>query len=114
MLFGGFEDNDLSGRILLDHLAGVQATRSRNVAVVISGSYVTKTRPNNERQHALRAHRGKAVRASEQFVATEIPGLDPTVGHVDATSLTAVGVVGRMMTKLRPSRMDAPSWRPPR
>ncbi len=103
VFYDGFEEIDLWGRNLYDHLAEVYGRLSRYVVVFASEAYAAKVWPNHERQHAqARAiDQGRTFILPVRFDATEIPGLASTVAYLDATTLTPRELAVRIVGKVR-------------
>jgi hypothetical protein len=102
VFYDKFEEVDLWGRNLADHLAQIYAN-SRFVVMFVSKHYAAKVWPNHERKHA----QARALKNQEdvilpaRFDDTEIPGLPDTVAYVDLRTLTANELAERIIKKLK-------------
>jgi hypothetical protein len=105
VFYDGFEEVDLWGKNLADHLAEVYSKKSRFVVMFVSHYYAAKVWPNYERQQAqARAlkNRGEYVLPA-RFDDTEVPGLPDSVAYVDLRKLTPQELVNRILAKLNRS-----------
>lgn len=102
VFYDRFEEVDLWGRNLADHLAQIYAN-SRFVVMFVSKHYAAKVWPNHERKHAqARALKNQGdVILPARFDDTEIPGLPDTVAYVDLRTLTADELADRIINKLK-------------
>lgn len=102
VFYDGFEEVDLWGRDLADHLAEVYAKRSRFIVMFASKHYAAKAWTNHERKHALaRAlQEQRIIVLPVRFDDTEIPGLPSTVGYLDLRKLDPEALVERILKKL--------------
>lgn len=102
VFYDKFEEVDLWGRNLADHLAQIYAN-SRFVVMFVSKHYAAKVWPNHERQHA----QARALKNQEDIILparfddTEIPGLPDTVAYVDLRALAADELAERIINKLQ-------------
>lgn len=84
-----FEQVDLWGKNLYDHLSNVYRRQARFTVMFISSHYAQKLWTNLERQAA----QARAFQESREYILparfddTEIPGLPPTVGYIALASL---------------------------
>lgn len=85
VFYDKFEEIELWGKNLVDHLADVYANRSRFVVLFVSADYARKVWPNHERKHALSraVQQGLDNILPARFDDTELPGLPSSVGYVD-------------------------------
>jgi hypothetical protein len=90
VFYDGFEQVNLWGKDLAEHLGRVYSKDSRFVVVFASRAYAAKAWPNHEKQFALGRHlRGDKGRILPvRFDDTEIPGIPPTLGYLDIRVLT--------------------------
>jgi len=101
VFYDKFEEVDLWGRNLADHLAQIYAN-SRFVVMFVSKHYAAKVWPNHERKHA----QARALKNQEDIILparfddTEIPGLPGTVAYLDLRALTADELAARVINKL--------------
>ena len=84
VFYDKFEEADLVGRNLVDHLSVVYQTRARLCVIFVSSAYAQKPFPRLERQAA----QATAMLAEEPYIIpvrlddTDVPGLLPTVAYV--------------------------------
>lgn len=102
VFYDEFEKVDLWGKDLLTHLDDVYRSEARYCVMFISQSYAAKRWTRHERQSAM-------VRAFEEereyllpvrFDDTELPGLRPTVGWLDARRLDAEALATAIIAKI--------------
>jgi hypothetical protein len=104
VFYDRFEDVELWGKNLVDHLGDVYASKSRFVVMFVSKHYADKAWPNYERQQA----QAKAIRQTTEFILpvrfddTQIPGLPASVAYLDARSLKPEEIAARILKKLGP------------
>lgn len=97
-----FEQVDLWGKNLVDHLADIYQNKSRYVVMFISEYYVKKAWTRHERQHA----QARALVENEDFILparfddTKVPGLPETIGHVDLRKMGPKQLAELILTKL--------------
>jgi len=102
VFYDKFEEVDLWGRNLADHLAQIYAT-SRFVVMFVSKHYAAKVWTNYERKYA----QARALQDQEdvilpaRFDDTEIPGLPNTIAYVDLSKITADELAERVINKLQ-------------
>lgn len=89
VFYDRFEQVDLWGKDLADHLGRIYGEDSRYVVLFASRHYASKGWPNHEKSFALARHlKGITGRILPvRFDATEIPGLPPTIGYVDVRAI---------------------------
>lgn len=79
-----FEEADIAGRNLVDHLSQIYQKKARLCVVFVSHAYASKPYPRLERQSA----QARAFESEEPYIIpvrlddAEIPGLLPTVAHL--------------------------------
>ena len=90
VFYDRFEQVNLWGKDVADHLGQVYGKDSRFVVIFASRHYAAKAWPNHEKAFALGRHlKGDAGRILPvRFDETEIPGLPPTIAHLDLRVLT--------------------------
>src|SRR6266542_903485 len=90
VFYDSFEQVDLWGKDLADHLGQIYGKRSRFVVIFASRHYADKAWPNHERQFAIAGRlAGEKNRILPvRFDATEIPGIASTIGYLDVRVLT--------------------------
>ncbi len=102
VFYDKFEEVDLWGKNLADHLAQIYAN-SRFVVMFVSKHYAAKVWTNHERKHA----QARALKNQEdvilpaRFDDTEIPGLPDTIAYVDLRTITADELAERIVNKLK-------------
>lgn len=90
VFYDRFEEVELWGTDLAEHLGQVYGRDSRFVVMFLSKAYAAKAWPKHEKQFAI----GRQLATGEQrilpvrFDDTEIPGLPPTIGYLDLRVLT--------------------------
>jgi|GEM_PF-3157368 len=101
VFYDRYEEVDLWGKDLYTHLDDVYRKRARFCIVFISQHYVDKLWTNHE-------HKSAQARAFEEkseyilpvrFDDTEVPGLLPTTGYIDATKLAPANVALMIASK---------------
>jgi TIR domain len=85
--------------------------KARYVIVFISKHYVTKPWTNQERKsvQARFLYEDTASLLPVRLDDSELPGLVPTMGFVDARTMTADALVGLILTKLAKAHLPAPT-----
>ena len=91
VFYDRFEQVNLWGKELAEHLGDVYSKDSHFVVMFASRHYAEKAWPSHERQFALSRHlKGDTGRILPvRFDDTEIPGLPGTVAYLDARVVTA-------------------------
>ncbi len=86
VFYDRYEQVDLWGKDLYTHLDEVYRKRARYCVIFISRHYAEKLWPNHERKSAqARAFEEKSEYILPiRFDATEVPGMLPTTGYIDA------------------------------
>ena len=101
-----FYDEDekakLWGENLVDLLTDLYQHKARYVVMFVSAAYATKMWPNLERQSAMATatQQRSAYILPVRMDDTELPGLLPTVGHLDARHEGLDGIVRIIREKL--------------
>ncbi len=90
VFYDRFEQVNLWGKDLAEHLGEVYGKNSRFVVLFLSRAYASKAWPNHEKQFALgrRLSGDREMILPVRFDDTEIPGLPPTIGYLDLRVLT--------------------------
>ncbi len=102
VFYDKFEDVDLWGKNLYDHLSDIYSKKARFTVIFISKFYRDKVWTNHERKAA----QAKALKESEdsilpaRFDATEIPGLLETVKYLDLRTHSPEEVAVKICKKL--------------
>src|SRR5262249_47932038 len=85
VFYDAFEQINLWGSDLAEHLGDVYGKDSRFVVLFLSRHYAAKAWPTREKQFALSRHlsgdRGRILPV--RFDETEIPGLPPAISYLD-------------------------------
>lgn len=103
VFYDAFEQPELWGRNLIDHLAEIYGHRSRYVVMFISKEYVEKAWTTHERQHAQE----RALLAREEFILparfddSPVPGMTGTVAFQDLRRISPRELADLIVAKLR-------------
>jgi hypothetical protein len=102
VFYDKFEEANLWGEDLYEHLHEVYSKKARFCVMLLSGHYARKAWTNQERKSAQE----RAFKESETYILpvklddTSIPGIRETVGYMSVQNKNVDGVVGALMTKL--------------
>lgn len=109
VFYDRFEQVNLWGADLAEHLGKIYGADSRYVVLFASRHYAAKAWPNHEKQFALGRHlRGDTGRILPVRIDdTEIPGLPPTIGYLDVRVLTPAKLAELIRQKLDSAERDA-------
>ncbi len=90
VFYDRFEEVNLWGKDLAEHLGHVYGTDSRFVVLFLSKAYAAKAWPKHEKQFALarQLSSGEERVLPVRFDNTEIPGLPPTLSFLDLRVVT--------------------------
>jgi hypothetical protein len=90
VFYDRFEEVDLWGKDLAEHLGRVYSADSRFVVLFLSRAYASKAWPRHEKQFALsrQISSGEERILPVRFDETEIPGLPPTIAYLDLRVLS--------------------------
>jgi TIR domain len=90
VFYDSFEQVNLWGKDLAEHLGRVYSEDAHFVVMFASRHYATKAWPNHEKQFALSRHlKGEKGRILPVRIDdSEIPGIPPTMSYLDARVLT--------------------------
>jgi hypothetical protein len=104
VFYDRYEEAELWGKDLYEHLAYVYKDRARYCVLFASEHYAAKVWTTHERRHAqARAlEEGGEYVLPARFDDTEIPGLPSTVGHINLRRKTPDEVAGLIQAKLGP------------
>lgn len=103
VFYDAFEQVDLLGKDLAAHFAAIYKDRAHFCAMFISAHYVRKAWPRFERQHA----QARAIVERREYILplrlddSEVPGLSPTIGHIDIRGMTPKAVADILFRKIR-------------
>ncbi len=106
-----YEQATLWGKDLYEHLDYVYRHAARYCVLFVSEHYARKVWTNHERTSA----QARALQENEEYILPvrfddiEIPGLRPTVGYIDARSVTSDQLVEFILRKLDKPRVLAGS-----
>ena len=102
LFFGPQRVTNLWGRDLTVEFAEIFSRRSRRVLMFISQHYARKFWPQQEAAAAFAGHlrHHERIILPVRFDDTEVPGLLPTIGYVDARHLTPLDVANETITLL--------------
>lgn len=90
VFYDRFEQVNLWGKDLAEHLGNIYSKDSRFVVIFASRAYAGKAWPTHEKRFALSRHLsggGQSI-LPVRFDDTEIPGIPPTIGYLDLRVLT--------------------------
>lgn len=85
VFYDDYEQAELWGKDLYQHLQGVYRDRARYCVVFVSGAYAQKLWP----RHELKQAQARAFTESQEYILpvrlddTEVPGLNATIGYID-------------------------------
>lgn len=106
-----FEEADLWGKNLYEHLTNVYLHKARFTVLFISAAYREKLWANHER----RAAQSRAFQEAEEYILparfdeTDIPGILPTTGYISLTNRSPDELVSLITKKLVSSGGAVPS-----
>lgn len=103
VFFDEYEDAQLWGKNLYDHLSRVYHEEARYCIVLVSRAYAKNVWPNHERQSAqARALQEKDTEyiLPVRFDRTELPGLLPTVAYLDFEKYGSNGICDAFSRKI--------------
>jgi len=109
VFYDRFEQVNLWGKDLADHLGRVYGEDARFTVLFASRRYAAKAWPNHEKSHALGRHlRGDQGRILPvRLDDTAIPGLPPTISYLDLRALTPEQLAELIRQKLDVDVTDA-------
>jgi hypothetical protein len=102
VFYDEYEQSELWGKNLYDHLADVYTNKGRYCIMFLSANYARKAWTNHERQNA----QARAFREHREYILpvrlddTEIPGIPETVGFLDLRKMTVDAVAQAALAKL--------------
>jgi hypothetical protein len=103
LFYDTFEEVNLFGKDLAAHFGQIYRHRADYCAIFISAYYASKAWPQLERQHA----QARALAERREYILpirlddTEVPGLSPTIGYVDARNKTPHAIANILFQKIR-------------
>ena len=108
VFYDDFEKIDLWGKNLYEYLDSVYRKKARYCIMFFSFSYAKKIWTNHERKSA----QARAIQEKGEYILlarfdkTEIPGIIPTVGYIDLSSLEPEEFGKLIMEKLKKGTAD--------
>jgi hypothetical protein len=102
VFYDRFEQDDLWGKNLYDHLSMIYKDSARYCVMFLSESYASKSWTNLERKNA----QARAFEENREYILpikiddTEIPGLPRTIGYMDVRTHSIEEIVSALMNKL--------------
>jgi len=102
VFYDRFEEIDLWGKDLAEHLDWVYRTGAQFCVMFISKYYVEKMWANHERRSALAA----AIQARKEYIlparfdSTDLPGIRPTIGYINLVGKTPEELAAMIAKKL--------------
>ncbi|HEX2208072.1 MAG TPA: TIR domain-containing protein [Longimicrobium sp.] len=102
VFYDRFEEVNLWGKDLAEHLGHVYGNDARFVVLFLSRAYAAKAWPRHEKRFALARQMefGEERILPVRFDDTEIPGLPATVAYLDLRSLTPIRLAELIRTKM--------------
>ena len=102
VFYDRFEEVELWGKDLAEHLGRVYGSDARFVVLFLSRAYAAKAWPRHEKQFALarQISTGEERVLPVRFDETEIPGLPSTIGYLDLRVLTPAKVAELIRQKV--------------
>src|SRR5262245_32201685 len=101
VFFDEYEDAELWGKNLYEHLSEVYKDRAQYCIILVSAAYAKKVWPSHERRSA----QARALHESQEYILpvriddTELPGLLPTISYLDFNRYGAEGVCRSFLRK---------------
>ena len=108
VFYDDFEKIDLWGKNLYEYLDSIYREKSRYCVMFFSSSYAKKIWTNHERKSA----QARAIKEKGEYILparfdkTEIPGIIPTVGYIDLSSLEPEEFGKLILEKLKKGTAD--------
>jgi hypothetical protein len=102
LFYDNYEEVELWGKNLVEHLHKVYSSLGRFCVMFISNHYAEKVWPSHERRSAFE----KAIESKEEYILparfddTEIPGLHKHIGYVDLRKKTPEELAAMILKKL--------------
>jgi TIR domain-containing protein len=113
VFFDEYEDAELWGKNLYEHLSEVYKDRAQYCLILVSAAYAKKVWTSHERRSA----QARALQESQEYILpvriddTELPGLLPTVAYLDFNRYGADGICQAFLRKI--GRGNSVSEMPP-
>jgi hypothetical protein len=111
VFYDNYEQADLWGKDLYQHLQGVYRDRARYCVVFVSEAYARKLWT----RHELKQAQARAFKESHEYILpvrlddTEIPGLNATTGYIDLRHHSVAELSDVVLEKLGEADPDRPS-----
>lgn len=102
IFYDKYEQADLWGKDLYQHLSEVYSKKARYCLVLISEHYVNK----NWTQHELRSAQERAFKENKEYILpirlddTKVPGIHSTIGYLELRSMGIDGIIKATLQKL--------------
>lgn len=102
IFYDEYEQSNLWGKDLYQHLSEVYSKKARYCLVLISEHYVRK----NWTQHELRSAQERAFNENKEYILpirlddTKAPGIHSTIGYLDLRSMGIDGIINATLQKL--------------
>lgn len=102
VFYDDYEQAELWGKDLYQHLQGVYRDRAKYCVIFVSGAYAKKLWP----RHELKQAQARAFSESREYILpvrlddTEVPGLNATVGYIDLRNHTVAELNEVILQKL--------------
>jgi len=102
VFYDEFYKSQLWGKDLTEYFQQVYYSNSDKVIMFVSKDYVSKAWPSFERKHALAKSLiiGDEYLLPVRFDDTEVPGLPPTIGYLDARKESPEDIVRLFLEKI--------------
>lgn len=104
VFYDDYEQASLWGKDLYEHLDYIYRRAAEYCVQFVSAEYAKKVWTSHERKSA----QARAIQGADEYILpvrfdeTEIPGLRPTVGYIDARKVTPRELAGLIQSKLGP------------
>ena len=108
VFYDKYEEADLWGKDLFDHLSDVYQNKAKYCIVFISENYAKKVWTNHERKNA----QARALEEKKEYILpvklddTEIPSIRKTVGFLDFRTHGVDGIVENTLIKIELAKND--------
>jgi hypothetical protein len=108
VFYDKYEQVDLWGKDLYERLDGVYRNKALYCVIFISKNYAAKVWTTHERKSA----QARALQETREYILpvrlddTEIPGIPPTIAHVDLRNITVEELADMTIQKLEQLKKD--------
>ncbi len=102
VFFDEYEDAELWGKNLYEHLSEVYKDRAQYCIILVSAAYAKKVWTSHERRSA----QARALQESQEYILpvriddTQLPGLLPTISYLDFNRYGAEGICQAFLRKI--------------